>query len=199
MLAKSVATVPEADSVPGGLSFEPKWDGFRAIVYIDGEGVQIGSRGSKMLTRYFPELVDAIGRLDLGPCVLDGEIVVRRGEAGAEHLDWDALSQRIHPAATRIRTLSQETPAQFVAFDLVAVGDEDLQGAPFSERRARLEALLGGRHGTVSVTTATLDADLARQWLEEFEGAATSFWASAAPPPSPMCADANSSKSSIPM
>ena len=171
MLAKSVATVPDADSVPGGLAFEPKWDGFRAIVYIDDQGVQIGSRGSKTLTRYFPELVDTLGRLDLGPCVLDGEIVVRRGEAGAEHLDWDALSQRIHPAATRIRTLSHETPAQFVAFDLVAVGDEDLRDAPFSERRARLEALLGGRHGAVSVTTATLDAELARQWLEEFEGA----------------------------
>jgi ATP-dependent DNA ligase len=171
MLAKSVATVPAADSVPGGLVFEPKWDGFRAIVYVDDHGVQIGSRGSKMLTRYFPELVDAIGRLDLGPCVLDGEIVVRRGEAGAERLDWDALSQRIHPAATRIRSLSAETPAQFIAFDVVAVGHERLLDAPFSERRARLEALLGGRHGIVSVTTATPDADLARHWLEEFEGA----------------------------
>jgi ATP-dependent DNA ligase len=147
MLAKSVATVPAADSVPGGLVFEPKWDGFRAIVYVDDHGVQIGSRGSKMLTRYFPELVDAIGRLDLGPCVLDGEIVVRRGEAGAERLDWDALSQRIHPAATRIRTLSAETPAQFIAFDVVAVGHERLLDAPFSERRARLEALLGEFEG----------------------------------------------------
>src|ERR1700712_3550481 len=107
MLAKAVDTVPEPGKVAGGLSYEPKWDGFRAIVYFDGETVEIGSRGSKMLTRYFPELVDAFTRLLPGPCVLDGEIVVRSGKTGAERLDWEALSQRIPPAASRVRTLAE--------------------------------------------------------------------------------------------
>src|SRR3712207_5845741 len=118
MLAKAVAAVPEPGSVPGGLSYEPKWDGFRGIVYFDGETVEIGSRGSKMLTRYFPDLVDAFTRLLPEPCVLDGEIIVRRGEPGRERLDWESLSQRIHPAASRVRKLAEETPAEFVAFDL---------------------------------------------------------------------------------
>ncbi|GAA4684718.1 hypothetical protein GCM10025780_33570 [Frondihabitans cladoniiphilus] len=108
MLAKAVTTVPEPDSVAGGLVYEPKWDGFRGLVYVAADGtVEIGSRGTKMLTRYFPELVAAIAAQVDGPCVLDGEIVVRRGDPGHEHLDWEALSQRIHPAESRIHLFSE--------------------------------------------------------------------------------------------
>ncbi len=171
MLAKAVSAVPEPDSVPGGLSYEPKWDGFRGIVYFDGETVEIGSRGSKMLTRYFPELVDAFARLLPGPCVLDGEIVVRRGEPGQERLDWEALSQRIHPAASRVKKLAEETPAEFVAFDLLARGDDSYLDAPFSERRAQLEDLATELEAPLHVSQVTTDVDLARRWLVEFEGA----------------------------
>jgi len=171
MLAKAVDTVPAPDSVPGGLSYEPKWDGFRAIVYYDGENVEIGSRGSKMLTRYFPELTDAFGRLLRDPCVIDGEIVVRAGEPGKERLDWEALSQRIHPAESRVALLSQSTPADFVAFDLLARGDESLLDAPFSERRAALKDLAGSLGAPLYLTQTTTDVDVARRWLIEFEGA----------------------------
>jgi ATP-dependent DNA ligase len=197
MLAKAVADVPEPDSVEGGLVYEPKWDGFRGIVYAeraaagpdDSDGapltIEIGSRGSKMLTRYFPELVEALTRLLPGPCVLDGEIVVRTGEPGHERLDWDALGQRIHPAASRVAKLSVETPAMFVAFDLLALGDRDLLDAPFAERRALLLETVGpeggagrGATGTAGgadhplhVSQATDDVTTARRWLTEFEGA----------------------------
>jgi len=171
MLAKAVDTLPEQDSVPGGLGYEPKWDGFRGIVYFDGETCEIGSRGSKPLTRYFPELTDAFARLLPAPCVLDGEIVVRSGEPGRERLDWEALSQRIHPAASRIRTLSRETPAVFVAFDLLARGDDNVLDAPFAERRAALEELAGGLGPPIHLTQITTDVELARRWLVEFEGA----------------------------
>jgi ATP-dependent DNA ligase len=171
MLAKPVDAVPEPGSVPGGLSYEPKWDGFRAIVYFDGETCEIGSRGAKMLTRYFPELTDAFARLLPGPCVLDGEIVVRTGEPGRERLDWEALSQRIHPAASRIRTLSAETPAAFVAFDLLAQGDESYLDVPFGQRRAALEKLVAGLGPPIHLTQTTTDVELARRWLIEFEGA----------------------------
>src|SRR5690606_30370864 len=112
---------------PGGLSFEPKWDGFRALVAWDGESVELGSRGAKPLTRYFPELVDACARLLPEPCLLDGEIVVADGEPGSQRLQWEILSQRIHPAASRVAMLSETTPAMFIAFDLLARGDRDLQ------------------------------------------------------------------------
>ncbi|PJJ55200.1 ATP-dependent DNA ligase [Compostimonas suwonensis] len=171
MLAKAVDVVPEPDGVPGGLSYEPKWDGFRAIVYADGETVEISSRGSTMLTRYFPELVDAFSRLLPQPCVLDGEIVVRTANAGGERLDWEALSQRIHPAASRIRTLSQQTPASFVAFDLLSQGDESLLDRPFGQRRAALETLVAGLPAPLHLTQTTTDVGLARRWLVEFEGA----------------------------
>ncbi|WIE55742.1 ATP-dependent DNA ligase [Curtobacterium sp. MCBD17_003] len=171
MLAKAVPDVPAADAVPGGLSYEPKWDGFRGIVYHDGTDVEIGSRGSKTLTRYFPELV-AVFRDQLpGPCVLDGEIVVRTGEPGAERLDWDALTQRIHPAASRIRKLSVETPAAFVAFDLLAFEDRDLRDLPFAERRVALEELGRAFEDPLFVSQRTLDVEEARRWLVEFEGA----------------------------
>lgn len=171
MLAKAVGAVPEPGSVPGGLGYEPKWDGFRGIVYFDGETCQIGSRGSKLLTRYFPELTEAFSRLLPGPCVLDGEIVVRTGEPGRERLDWEALSQRIHPAASRIRTLSEKTPASFVAFDLLAQGDESYLDVPFGQRRAALEHLAGRLDRPIHLTQVTTDVHLARRWLVEFEGA----------------------------
>ncbi|MDQ6741233.1 MAG: ATP-dependent DNA ligase [Actinomycetota bacterium] len=171
MLAKAVDAVPDPDSVLGGLSYEPKWDGFRGIVYFDGSKVEIGSRGSKMLTRYFPELESAFARLLPGPCVLDGEIVVRSGEPGRERLDWEALSQRIHPAASRVRKLAEETPAMFVAFDLLAQGKDSLLDTPFGERRAALEALAGDLGDPIHLTRTSTDVALARHWLVEFEGA----------------------------
>lgn len=171
MLAKAVPAVPDAAKHPGGLSFEPKWDGFRALVSWDGERVDIGSRGAKPLTRYFPELVDAFARLLPEPCLIDGEIVVPTGEPGAQRLDWEALTQRIHPAASRVNMLAETTPAMLIAFDLLARGERDLRGEPFSVRRAELVDLLGGVPHPVHVTRTTQDPDVARRWLEEFEGA----------------------------
>ncbi len=171
MLAKLTATVPLPDQVDGGLSYEPKWDGFRGIVYFDGAEVEIGSRGSKLLTRYFPELVAMFREQLARPCILDGEIVVRRGELGAERLDWEALSQRIHPAASRVEKLSVETPASFVAFDLLALDGESLQNTPFGERRAKLEQLLAAATPPLHLTQTTTDPTVANHWLQEFEGA----------------------------
>jgi ATP-dependent DNA ligase len=171
MLAKLVTTIPEPDRVEGGLSYEPKWDGFRAIVYFDGDSVEIGSRGSKMLTRYFPELVQMFAAQLTVPCILDGEIVLRSGPTGSERLDWDALSQRIHPAASRVAKLSVETPASFVAFDLLSLDGSSLLDRPFAERRAALESLLASASAPLHLTQATTDVDLARRWLTEFEGA----------------------------
>ncbi|WP_025156990.1 ATP-dependent DNA ligase [Leifsonia aquatica] len=177
MLAKAVPTVPDSASVTGGLSYEPKWDGFRAIVYAEpaddgGIGaVEIGSRGSKMLTRYFPELVEAFRRLLPGPCVLDGEIVVPTGDPGRQRLDWEALSQRIHPAASRVALLAEQTPASFIAFDLIALGDESYLDRPFADRRAALEEFAGGLPAPLALTRTTTDVEVARRWLVEFEGA----------------------------
>jgi len=171
MLAKAAASVPDPAKTSGGLLFEPKWDGFRGLIAWDGENVEIGSRGAKPLTRYFPELVEAIPRLLPGPCLLDGEIVVATGPEGAQRLDWEALSQRIHPAATRVAKLAVETPAMFVAFDLLAEGDDDLQAAPFAERRERLERLMAGVGHPLHITRTTRDRDAAVRWLAEFEGA----------------------------
>lgn len=171
MLAKAVAAVPEPDSVPGGLQYEPKWDGFRAIIYADGNDVQIGSRGSKMLTRYFPEVVAQIAEQITVPCVLDGELIVRTGERGSERLDWEALSQRIHPAASRVNRLAEETPASFVAFDLLAESGTSLLDEPLSERRARLEKLVGPLEAPLHLSQTTDDVATAQRWLEEFEGA----------------------------
>lgn len=172
MLAKAVDAVPEPDRVEGGLLYEPKWDGFRSIVYVDAEGnVELGSRGSKPLTRYFPELAAALAeRLPHG-CVLDGEIVVRVGDPGHETLDWEALSQRIHPAASRVKLLAEQTPASFVAFDLLQVDGEEILDAPFSERRSALEAMLADVDAPVHLTQTSTDVEVATRWLEEFEGA----------------------------
>jgi ATP-dependent DNA ligase len=171
MLAKAVDAVPAPDSVEGGLSYEPKWDGFRSILYANGGAAEIGSRGSKPLTRYFPELVDAAGRLLGRSCVLDGEIVIRSGQAGDERLDWEALSQRIHPAESRVRLLATETPAMFIAFDLLELDGRSLLDEPFSTRRAALEELLAGVADPFHLTRTTTDVDVARRWLDEFEGA----------------------------
>ncbi|HYP72730.1 MAG TPA: ATP-dependent DNA ligase [Microbacterium sp.] len=183
MLAKAVADIPDPAKHPGGLGFEPKWDGFRAIIAYDGtgpDGVVIGSRGAKPLTRYFPELVAAFAELLPGPCLLDGEIVVATAAPGASaRLSWEALSQRIHPADSRVQLLSRETPAQFIAFDLLARGERDLQSEPFARRRAELEDLLAGiprpvhatAHRPLHLTRTTTDRDLAQHWLTLFEGA----------------------------
>jgi ATP-dependent DNA ligase len=171
MLAKLVDAVPTQERVEGGVAYEPKWDGFRGIVYFDGTDVEIGSRGSKPLTRYFPELVGLFKQQLPGPCILDGEIVVRSGKEGAEHLDWETLSARIHPAASRVAKLAVETPASFVAFDLLSLGDESLLDTPFGERRAALEKLLAHASAPLHLTQTTRDVAVARRWLEEFEGA----------------------------
>lgn len=171
MLAKSVPAVPEQDEVPGGFSYEPKWDGFRALVAWDGKSVQIGSRGAKPLTRYFPELVAAFSQLLPEPCLLDGEVVVPKGEPGAQRLDWESLTQRIHPAASRVHMLAETTPAMFIAFDLLARGERDLQSEPFSTRRSQLVDLLAGLPHPIHLTRTTSEAGTARSWLDRFEGA----------------------------
>jgi ATP-dependent DNA ligase len=171
MLAKAVSAVPATAPGGGALLYEPKWDGFRGVVAYDGETVEIGSRGGKTLTRYFPELAEGLAAALPGPCVLDGEVVVPTGEPGAQRLDWEALSQRIHPAASRIARLAAETPASFIAFDLLAEGDRSLLDTPFGERRAALEALLPSPSAPLFVSQVTDDSGLAERWLAEFEGA----------------------------
>lgn len=161
MLAKSAAGVPS-----GEFLYEPKWDGFRCLVFRDGDEIELGSRGGKSLTRYFPELVASLAEALPPRCVLDGEIVVVQGS----RLDFDRLSDRIHPADSRVRLLAEQTPATFVAFDLLALADEDLTARPFSERREMLTGLFEP-HEHVRVTRATADAALARTWFETFEGA----------------------------
>jgi ATP-dependent DNA ligase len=171
MLAKAVAAVPDPDKTPGGLLFEPKWDGFRGLIAWDGETVEIGSRGAKPLTRYFPELVEAIPEVLPGPCLLDGEIVVATGPQGAQRLDWEALSQRIHPAASRVAKLATETPAMFIAFDLLAYGEDDLIDQSFETRRERLETVMAAVEHPLHITRTTRDREAAVRWLAEFEGA----------------------------
>lgn len=164
MLAKAVSALPE-----GPVVFEPKWDGFRSIIFRDGEDVEIGSRNGKPLTRYFPELVEAL-KANLPPrCVLDGEIILVG--ASGDRLDFDGLQQRIHPAASRVRLLAEQTPTSFVAFDLLALEDEDLTSRPFAERRTALERVLAGSAPPIHVTAATQDRETAGQWFNRFEGA----------------------------
>ncbi|MEI2648857.1 MAG: ATP-dependent DNA ligase [Dermatophilaceae bacterium] len=170
MLAKSVPTVP----VEGGpWGYEPKWDGFRCIVLRDGDDVELASRGSKPLTRYFPEVAGDVRRLLPQRCAIDAELVVRRGPEGQQRLDWESLSQRIHPAASRITRLSRETPAELICFDLLALGDDNLMGMPFSARRGRLKEALGHLSvgDPIHVTRLTTDPGVAQRWFEEFEGA----------------------------
>ncbi len=171
MLAKAVTDVPDPGKVPGGLLYEPKWDGFRAVVHIENGVCEIGSRGSKTLTRYFPELVDALLHNLPERCVLDGEIVVRTGKQGSERLDWEALSQRVHPAESRVRLLAKETPASFVAFDLLGIDDNNLLELPFSARRSALEDIGADFEAPIHLSQTTADVELARRWLVQFEGA----------------------------
>ena len=163
MLAKVADELPQGE----GFLFEPKWDGFRAIVFRRGSEVVIQSRDLRPLDRYFPELSKALGELLPRGCVVDGEIVV----ATRGGLDFDALQQRLHPAASRVARLAQETPASFVAFDLIAAGGKSTMALPQSERRARLEQLVGSVKPPVYLTPMTRDRATAADWLVRFEGA----------------------------
>jgi ATP-dependent DNA ligase len=163
MLAKLARELPRGP----GLFYEPKWDGFRCIVFRDGDDVELGSRNEKPLTRYFPELIEPLRRQLPDRCVLDGEIVI----AGPSGLDFDALSQRIHPAESRIKLLAGTTPASFVAFDLLALEDRDLCEAPYAERRRLLEETLASASPPVHLTPATDDPEVAGDWFSRFEGA----------------------------
>jgi ATP-dependent DNA ligase len=164
MLAKSVKEIPL-----GPLSYEPKWDGFRSIIFRDGDEVEIGSRNERPMTRYFPEVVAAVTANLPERCVIDGEIIIPSSDG--RRLDFEALLQRVHPADSRVRLLAEQTPAAFVAFDLLAVGDDDYTGRPFTERRAALTEALAGARAPVHLTPATTDAGLAGQWFSQFEGA----------------------------
>ncbi|GAA3278018.1 ATP-dependent DNA ligase [Streptomyces labedae] len=161
MLAKSVAKIPP------GMQYEAKWDGFRAIVFRDGDEVELGSRTGKPLTRYFPELAEALRERLPERCVVDGEIVIAR----EGHLDFDALTERIHPADSRVRTLAERTPASFVAFDLLALADESLLDVPLTDRRKLLVRALRDATPPVHVAPATTDVEVARGWFEQYEGA----------------------------
>jgi ATP-dependent DNA ligase len=173
MLAKAIKGVPDPGAIakldPEGLSFEPKWDGFRCIVFKDGDEVELASRNTKPLTRYFPELVDAMREQLPARCVLDGEIFVAIGPK----LEFEVLQERIHPAASRIKLLAEQTPASYVAFDLLALGEEDLMDQPFSQRRARLEEALADlpEDGPCHLTRTSTDPAMAQEWFRIFEGA----------------------------
>jgi ATP-dependent DNA ligase len=167
MLAKAATTVPDD---PGVWSFEPKWDGFRALAFRDGDDVVLQSRNGKELGRYFPELLDAL-RDELAPrCVLDGEVVVPRELDGRIRLDWESLSQRIHPAESRVRMLAEQTPAHFIGFDALAAGDRSLMDEPFRVRRDALLAAVNEKHWC-HVTRTTEDPEQGARWLTTFEGA----------------------------
>jgi ATP-dependent DNA ligase len=163
MLAKRVSELPLGDS----WIFEPKWDGFRALIFRDDDEILIQSRDEKSLNRYFPELLEPLRSQLPNHCVLDGEIVVARNGG----LDFEALQLRIHPAASRVKLLSQEIPASIVLFDILCEGDRDLRGQPFHERRVKLESLLASATPPIHLTPATRELSRARDWFRRFEGA----------------------------
>ncbi|MFC3964996.1 ATP-dependent DNA ligase [Nocardia jiangsuensis] len=163
MLAKTAPAVPREP----GLAFEPKWDGFRCVVFRDGAEIELGSRNDRPLTRYFPEVAELLAAALPPRCVVDGEIVVVTDDG----LDFDTLQNRLHPAASRVAKLAKETPASFVAFDLLALGDEDLTEQPFAERRRRLEGILDTTLARVHLTPITRDPEIAEDWFTRFEGA----------------------------
>src|SRR5213596_4266121 len=158
-----------ADALPDGQGwqFEPKWDGFRTLVFRDGYEILLQSRDEKPMNRYFPELLAPLGRALPERCVVDGEVVI----VGAAGLDFEALLLRIHPAASRVKLLAAESPASFVAWDLLALGDEDLRPLPLAQRRERLEQALAGAAPPVHLSPATRDRTLAEDWFRRFEGA----------------------------
>ena len=171
MLAKAVKGMPDPEKF-GGLSFEPKWDGFRCIVFRDGDEVELTSRNTKSLTRYFPELVEAAKKQLPKRCVLDGEVFVAlRNIDGVDRLQFETLQERIHPAKSRVDMLAEKTPAGFVAFDLLALGDTSYADQPFAKRRAALAKALKGLDGPFYLTRTTDDAAEAQRWFEQFEGA----------------------------
>ncbi len=163
MLAKAASGLPEGE----GWLYEPKWDGFRALVFRDGDETYLQSRDLKPLDRYFPELAEPLRAQLPDRCVLDGEVVIAQGGA----LAFESLLLRIHPAESRVRMLAAETPASYVAWDLLALGDDDLRAVPQGERRARLEAVLGSAIPPIHLTPATTDRALAADWFDRFEGA----------------------------
>jgi ATP-dependent DNA ligase len=166
MLAKSVKSMPQPDDVPGGVLYEPKWDGFRCIVFRDGDDVELGSRNERPLTRYFPDVVEAVKEALPKRCVVDGEIVIAKDG----RLDFESLQLRLHPAESRVRKLAAEIPAEFVAFDILALGDESLTDRPFADRRAMLEKNVR-ETDAVHLTAATTDVATAANWFDDFEGA----------------------------
>ena len=163
MLAKRVDELP----AEGGWIFEPKWDGFRALVFRDGDEIVIQSRDEKALNRYFPELLEPLRAALPARCVLDGEIVIVKNDG----LDFEALQLRLHPAASRVKLLSGQIPASFVFFDLLCLGNRDLRGEAFQKRRRELESLLASASRSIHLTPATSDRGVAADWLRRFEGA----------------------------
>jgi len=163
MLSTAAAELPSGD----GWQFEPKWDGFRTLVFRDDDEILLQSRDEKPMNRYFPELIAPLAKALPDRCVVDGEVVI----VGAAGLDFEALLLRIHPAASRVKLLAEETPASFVAWDLLALGDEDLRELPLEKRRERLEQVLGGAVPPVHLSPATRDRALAEDWFRRFEGA----------------------------
>ena len=163
MLAKAVTTIPTGDE----WFYEPKWDGFRCIIFRDGDEVALGSRSERPLTRYFPEVVAAVKEQLPERCVVDGEIVIARDD----RLQFESLLQRIHPAESRVTLLAEQTPASFVAFDLLALGSESLLEVPFAQRQERLRSVLAGARPPLHVTAISRDVDTAQRWFETFEGA----------------------------
>lgn len=163
MLAKIATGVPAQP----GWRYEPKWDGFRAIVFYDGKDAYLQSRDKKPLARYFPELQTGLEAILPGPAVLDGEVVIM----GPHGLDFDALQLRIHPAASRVKMLAAETPSSFVAFDLLALGARDLRREPFAARRDELESYAGEAEAPLFLSPSTADEAVAQDWFERFEGA----------------------------
>jgi ATP-dependent DNA ligase len=168
MLAKSVPKLP----VEPGMTYEPKWDGFRCIVFRDGAEVELASRGGKTLTRYFPEVVEHVREQLPARSVIDGELVViRRDDGASPKLDFELLGQRIHPAASRIAMLAEATPASFIAFDILALDGDDFSTLGYRERRQRLETALAKVRPPVYLTPVTTDPAVGQQWFETFEGA----------------------------
>ncbi len=167
MLATAVKDLPVRD----GLIYEPKFDGFRCIIFRDGDEVELASRGGKTLTRYFPEVIDQAKAQLPERSVIDGELVVILRDSATPRLDFDSLSQRIHPAASRVRLLAEQLPASFIAFDLLALGDTSFLETGFARRRAALEEALGNLVPPMYLTPTTTDVPTARRWFEVFEGA----------------------------